>query len=181
MFLKKIIYVIFFVYSKALNASSLFELHSNQSKVMISISAIWEGKDLKKENLKAMTKFRKNFSHIPLIQFLNPAYFTKDDSSYKLIRKKINNVISQDDIIGLHIHPWKSLIENSNVAFRQTPSYWGRHINLLNSMKDFGHDVPLSVYSQDEIYRIIKHSLNLLEIFVIYPMTLKTFGNQYWT
>lgn len=45
-------------------------------KITIYMTVDWEGVSLEQENIEAMQMFRKKFPHIPMLQLLNPAYFT---------------------------------------------------------------------------------------------------------
>ena len=110
-----------------------------------------------------MESFRRKFPAVPLIHFLNPAYFTKSSpDKYRFLRRQIRRVIQQGDELGLHLHGWKSLVQASGVTFRGTPRWDGVGKEFW-CFTDCGYSVPISSYSFEELRRIMAFSRNLLE------------------
>lgn len=138
--------------------------------VYLIISVDWEGDLLKPVNLQAMRQFSKRFPQIPLVQFLNAAYFLKTSANRTVIAKKIKSVLRPGDQIGLHIHSWKSLIEASGVKYKPSPTFWGLSISK-GRHGDPGDDVPLTEYSRAEVSKIIKFSLDTLQEHKLGPAT----------
>jgi hypothetical protein len=139
------------------------ELLENQSgKLVLAISMQWEGETLSQHNLDAITKFRENYESISMMQFINPVYFTKPKADATNIRQKINSVIRKNDAIGLQLLGWQSLVKDSGVIFRNSPTFWGNTISAKACSVDCGHEVPLSVYSREELVKLMKHSIELL-------------------
>ena len=136
-------------------------------KLYMTISVDWEGRDLDSENLTVFKNFRSAFPGLPLLHFLNPAYFTKPYADSDQIVRKIKSVMRAQDETGLHIHSWKSLVENSGVSYRHFPKWTPRvyHDSQVRacSFSDCGHEVPLWAYSFPEIRQIIRFSKNTLE------------------
>ena len=95
------------------------------AKVYINVSVDWEGRDVSERNIKAMESFRDKFPHVPLLHFLNAAYFTKEGADNDTIKSLIRRVIKKDDELGLHIHAWKSLVKAAGVEYRFSPT-WSR-------------------------------------------------------
>lgn len=124
------------------------------------MSVDWEGEDLNDQNLNAMNSFREQFPQIKLIHFLNAAYYTKPDSIENKVTQKISSVLRPGDELGLHIHAWKSLFEASGVKFKTYPTYWGSP--LAHCEYDCGHEVPLTVYSTNELRKVIRKSQDVL-------------------
>ncbi len=127
----------------------------NTIKIIISVD--WEGRDLEPKNLEAMKSFRKDFPHIPILQFLNAAYFTKPGINIDETKKLIDSVVLPIDEIGLHIHGWKSQFETCGVKFRNSPSF-NSGGEISPSEEDIGHDIPISEYTTEELVKVIKHS-----------------------
>lgn len=130
-------------------------------KVWLTLGVIWEGQDMLNHNLEALREIRENLSGISIIQFLNPAYLTKPQVNANQIVQKIKYAIRTDDIIGLHVHPWRSLTKSAGVEFRKQPTFWGNQGSQANTIQDWGHEVPLSIYTEEEIIQLIKHSQSL--------------------
>ena len=126
----------------------------------------WEGTTLKKENLEAMRKFREVRPNIHFVHFLNAAYFTKKGIDPEDIAKRIQSVLLPGDELGLHIHSWQSLVEAAGVKYKSGPTYEGdpisRNAIFEGDIVDRGHDVPLSDYSTDEIRKIVRKSIEIL-------------------
>lgn len=136
-------------------------------KLYLTISVDWEGRDLDEENLTVFKNFRSAYPGLPLLHFLNPAYFTKPYEDSDQVVRKIKSVMRPQDETGLHIHSWKSLVESSGVTYRHFPKWTPRvyHDSQVRacSFSDCGHEVPLWAYSQAEIRQIIRYSKNTLE------------------
>ena len=94
--------------------------------VHVSISVDWEGRDLSAINLNAFRAYREAHPDVPLTHFLNAAYFTKRDANASKVQADIRRVLRPDDELGLHIHPWKTLVEAAGVKFRSEPTIWGK-------------------------------------------------------
>ncbi|MFK7823486.1 MAG: hypothetical protein AB8G05_04985 [Oligoflexales bacterium] len=129
-----------------------------EKQVILTLGVIWEGQDLFPHNLKALRQIKEDLPWIPMIQFLNPAYFTKPDTNSSQTLDKIKNTISSKDIIGLHLHPWRGFIQYAGIIFRKQPTFWGNQLSDQSYSQEWGHEVPLSIYTEDEITRMIKRS-----------------------
>lgn len=146
---------------RALLLSALLMAQPVFANVKVIVSVDWEGEDLSHENLKAFSKFREDYPEIPLMQFLNAAYFTKKDANPNTIRRKINSVLRPGDEHGLHIHAWKSLFEASGVKYHASPN-WDDDTPQNDCSYDCGHGVPISTYSYDELRKVISYSVQTL-------------------
>src|SRR5690606_21925779 len=93
---------------------------------------------------------------------LNAAYFTKPKADANRVRTKIMSTMHTGDEAGLSLYAWKSLVERSNVIFRQQPSFYGRSSVVGNCREDCGRDVPLTSYTYSEIQSLINESIGIL-------------------
>lgn len=128
--------------------------------VKLFMSVDWEGCSLDSYNISAFNKFRDDYPQIKIIHFLNAAYFLKPGSKSATVKNQINTVIRPGDEVGLHIHALESLVTASGVAFRDDVTFSGNASRGLDCER--GHDVPLSIYSKDELNKIIQTSLTVL-------------------
>lgn len=132
-----------------------------QGGVDVLISVDWEGDDLVDAPLAAMVQFRKDHPNIPLVQFLNAAYYTKPQADTASVTEKISSTLLPIDELGLHLHGWKSLFTSAGVAFQSSPSFTGRP--TWDCSYDCGHDVPISLYTAAELSRVLSFSVRKLE------------------
>lgn len=131
------------------------------AKMYLNISVDWEGREISEKNIKAMKTFRRDHPHVPMLHFLNAAYFTKKNAKVQKIRQQISEVLKPMDEKGLHIHSWKSLVTKASVTYRKTPS-WRTHNRHTSCENDCGHDIPISAYTLEEIRKIIQTSHKIL-------------------
>lgn len=127
----------------------------------MTISVDWEGKTPKAGHLQAMRQFREDFPKIPLLHFLNPAHFTRPGAEATDLRREIGSVLRPGDMIGLHLHAWRDLIEAAGVDFRSSPSFIGAAGSQLIDGR-YGYDVPIYVYTTEELRRLVRLGLHLL-------------------
>lgn len=130
--------------------------------IKINISVDWEGRNIRRQNLRAMSYFRQDYPEVKMLHFLNPAYYTKPNAKASRVTAKIRSVLLDGDGHGLHIHGWKRLFEASGVKYKSLPS-WHSEKPQLNCRYDCGHSVPITTYSYSDLRRVFKFSLNLLE------------------
>lgn len=142
---------------------SCFVITNAQGKVRIVVSVDWEGDDLETQNLQAMKDFRRDYPEIPLQQFLNAAYYTKDKADQTQTTQLIKAVLLPKDEHGLHIHAWKNLVESSGVKFRTSPSFVMDGFMIADCATDCGQEIALTGYTNDELRKIIAHSVEILK------------------
>ena len=131
-------------------------------KIHVIVSVDWEGRDLENENERVFKDFREKYPEVPMQQFLNAAYLTKNVWTSQQVRAFHENTLRDIDELGLHIHPWKSLVEASGVEFQSKPRLFDDDTDLRESHGDVGHEVALFAYDKMEVTRMIKKSENLL-------------------
>jgi len=126
----------------------------------IVMTVDWEGRALSEVNLRAFRNFRRKYPGIPILQFLNAAYYTKPNANTGEITRKINSVLRPHDEHGLHIHAWKTLVEAAGITFKTKPDLGGW--SLRNCEWDCGHAISLEAYSPNEMRKIIRKSVDIL-------------------
>lgn len=150
----------FFLYALYLLSLTFGEVRA-EGKVKIVVSVDWEGRELNPENLQAMQAFRKDYPDVPFQMFLNAAYYFKQGADPKTVTAAINSVMREGDEHGLHIHAWKSLFEAAQVKFRTEPAFKGP-IKMEACVPDCGHDVNITAYSEEELRKVIRLSIDTL-------------------
>ncbi|MBX3185896.1 MAG: hypothetical protein KF819_02730 [Labilithrix sp.] len=134
-------------------------------KIQLMVTVDWEGRDLREDNLRAMENLNRRFPQVKIIHFLNAGYYTKQAADRADVTARINRAVRPIDEKGLHIHGWKRLFEASGVTFRGAPTFWGTSLdaNGRECIDDCGHEVPISLYTSDELRKVVKLSLDTLE------------------
>lgn len=126
--------------------------------------------------MQALEHFNEIFQNeIPLTHFVCPVYFTRSKSLSKYYSGKIIRLLQSSHCeVALHIHGWISLMKACGVVPKdpvkdQTLPDWGVRENDRYGLRvpyrddageekiDYGHGVPLGIYSQDEIVRILEN------------------------
>ena len=132
-------------------------------KIQLLVTVDWEGRDLRDDNLRAMENLHARFPDVKLVHFLNAAYFTKQGADADATKAQMARVIAPGDERGLHIHGWKRLFEASGVTFKSGPTFWGTTLGPEECTSDCGHEVPISLYSADELRRVVRFSVDKLD------------------
>ncbi|MCB0370812.1 MAG: hypothetical protein KDD45_15670 [Bdellovibrionales bacterium] len=145
-----------------------------QNRIHFYITVDWEGVDfqsniLDSSDIEKVQQFRKRYPSYPMVHFLNAAYFTNGSLSETEVAKRIRSVLAPNDELGLHIHPWESLVDAAGVKFISGPTYFGDestpYMGTKNNKYPFGHrggDIPLWRYSKEDINKLIKFSVKKL-------------------
>jgi hypothetical protein len=128
----------------------------------VLVTVDWEGRNISQENLEAIAAFRQAHPSIPLLHYLNAAYFTKPGADGPEVRKAIQSALRPGDEAGLHIHGWKSLFKAAGVSFRSSPQF-NTLAPVTGCATDCGHMVPISAYTVDELRRVIRFSATTLK------------------
>lgn len=136
-----------------------------RGKLQLVVTVDWEGRDLREDNIKAMENLRTRFPQVKIVHFLNAAYYTKQAANRADVTARINRPLRAGDEKALHIHGWKRLFEASGATFVSTPTFWGTSIDARGRecLEDCGHEVPISLYTTDELRKVVKFSLDTLE------------------
>lgn len=136
-----------------------------KGKLQLVVTVDWEGRDLREDNLRAMENLHARFPQVKIVHFLNAGYYTKQGANETDVTARINRAILPGDEKALHIHGWKRLFEAAGVGFRASPTFWGTSLNAngRECIEDCGHEVPISLYSTDELRKVVKFSLDKLE------------------
>jgi hypothetical protein len=132
------------------------------ARVRVAISVDWEGREISPVNLQAFANLRAAHPEVPLTHFLNAAYFTKPDADAETITKLMRQAVKPMDEIGLHIHPWQSLVEAAGVSFRSKPTIWGNGRRMRIGKRDSGHEISVEAYETDEFQAIVGKSKEIL-------------------
>ncbi len=133
--------------------------------VRVIVSVDWEGADLRRDDLTAFAQLRDAYPSIPIVQFMNPAYFTKAKADSAVVTAAIRMAIRDHDEIGMHLHGWRSLIEAAGVKFRHSPTQTGDFAPQFPHLEheDCGGEVAISAYTATELTQILNFGIHVLE------------------
>ncbi|SMF79653.1 hypothetical protein [Pseudobacteriovorax antillogorgiicola] len=133
------------------------------ANVAVIVSVDWEGRDLVPDSIDAMEAFRKRYPFIPMQQFLNAAYYTKPSANPEQLTIDTRRTLLEDDILGLHIHAWRSLFEAAGVEPKREPNFreYGGPMRVVDG--DWGHEIAIDAFTRDELSRVIQTSIKILD------------------
>ncbi len=139
-----------------------FARSNSPRPIILQLSQVWEGAEINPSSLAAIQEFRSQFSSISITHFLNPAYYTKPGADAESITAKILSTMRAGDATGMTLNGWRSLVQDSGLIFRDSPTFWGNTLSARDCQFDCGHEVPLSSYSEEELVKLMEHSAKLL-------------------
>lgn len=141
--------------------SANLALSDEQKKITLYMTVDWEGWSLDTENLDAMRDFRKKHPHIPMLQLLNPVYYTRLNVNPEEVSKKIRSTLLPGDEHGMHLHAWKTLIERCGLPYKNTHSF--ADVSEDCPGRECGYTVSLEfAYTQEELTKLVACSSDLL-------------------
>mgnify|MGYP000113654135 CR=1 FL=1 len=124
---------------------------------------LWEGRDVKQQNIEALLELRQDFPDLKLVHFIDPAYFMRSPEEAQRTRKALDQIFNQEkDEIALYLHGWKSTIEKAGVNFISGPTFWGE-LDRGGCSRDCGEAVPMTLYSKQDLQKIIAISIDRLQ------------------
>lgn len=133
-----------------------------QSIFKVLVTVDWEGYSLEAENIAQMQSFRQQHPNIPMVQLLNPAYFVREQVNHSQVQQVIQSTLLPNDVQGLHLHAWKSLLNHCHVPFKQRPSF-APESEQCKPNKDCGYTVSLELaYSKKDISRLLACSQRVM-------------------
>ncbi len=117
----------------------------------------WEGLSLEQENLEALQSFKKRWA-IPLLHFMNPAYFTS-----KKLKERAQTMdwtpFLDETAMGLHLHASRHFVESCGLSFRDGPCFSRQ--GDQNPQEFQGHEVMLHTYSVFEFKTMLAVSADI--------------------
>lgn len=141
------------------------------TSIVVIVSVDWEGRSLLEDNIAVMKEFRARHTDVPMQQFLNAAYYTKEEADNISTTRMISSTLLFEDDHALHLHAWNSLFEkagitvidepgliasNKAINFYKNPDDWGYYRN------DWGHSVPIDQFSVNELSKVVEVSIDTL-------------------
>ena len=142
--------------------------------IYVTLSIFWEGSHLHEHNIKTIETLRETHPEIKVHHFISPAYFLHENREERIAT--IKRAIRPKDTLGVFVSPWKNLIQEADILFRVSPSFWGPRETACES--NCGNAVPLTVYSSQDIKKIFDLSRNIIERAGFKP--LKSYSVSGW-
>lgn len=135
------------------------EVYADTMQLWVTVD--WEGLSLEEDNLQAMRQFRQKFSHIPMVQLINPAYFVQKGAHRAQMAHAIRSTFLEHDTIGLHLHPLMPLVQYCGVPYQSKPTL----ADVPNPCEGdrCGYSVSLEYgYNEAELTQLVACSSELL-------------------
>jgi hypothetical protein len=144
--------------STALSTPGNRDYDHQGGNVRIAVGLVWEGETISDASLMAIKNFRVESSDIRLIHFVAPALLARSADESTKMAEILRSVVLPADTFGVQLAPWKSVVEKSGAIFRSAPTFWGASLDSSDCRVDCGREVPLYVYSDEEVRAIIHQS-----------------------
>ena len=103
---------------------------------------------------------RNNHPNLKWKHFVSPSYFLPGNESN--LRQMLKSV-KDDEHIALYLSGRHDVVQAAGVKFRHRPTFWGNQIAKDSCLDRCGIEVPLSVYTTDELTTIVGYSKQLLD------------------
>ena len=136
---------------------------SDEGKIQMLLALVWEGRDLAPHNLAALEEFRREYPDVSVIHLVNPAYFTKPKADGQQVAAALKAHVRPQDQVGLLLGPWRTLTQAAGVIFRPAPTFWSPVAPPGDCVIDCGGDVPLTIYPEADVDKLLAQSIKLLE------------------
>ncbi len=167
-------------------------------KVVMTITADWEGWFLEERDLKAMRALYAQLDvlqdslgePIPITHFICARYFIETDvqSTITANQEKVLSALGRkQDEIGAHVHSWASLLFASGIPWpdikivpigQDFPAQ--KFFRNGKAYRDAGYQVPFGAYSQAQITKVLKATNALLQKYLSLPAAPVSFRCGCW-
>lgn len=139
---------------------ALFALLNSVSLSNPILQIHWDHHTLAPSAVLALKSFRNDHPEIHLRHIISPKYFLRRHDELISAISLMREAMHSHDQYGVYISAPKQLTERAKVYHRNQPSFW--KIEAQRTGDDFEDDVPISVYTEREIERIISMSLEIV-------------------
>ena len=127
----------------------------------VVVSTDWDDPDNSDESLDLQAGLHEDHAELKLTHFVGPYTFTDEAVSAERRGELADWVLGmRDDFgdeIGLHIHPWCSFVDTTDVECRTEPS------TVYDEGDDTGYTVICAAYTEEEFTRLLEASDDLFE------------------
>lgn len=130
------------------------------AQLNIILSVDWEGLSVDPKNIQGIRGFKAKYS-VPLVHYMNPAYFTHPGLEQGHPDIQIANCLFADDELGLHLHGVKHFVRQSGVLFRSQPSF--SRAGDQNGGELCGQEVMLHGYTPLEFKKLLQFACETLK------------------
>ena len=142
--------------------NSLSHNEATVGKIQLLLALVWDGQDLSEHNLSALAEFREQHRDLSIVHLVSPAYFTKTKADKAAVTATLRSLIQPQDQIVVLLGGWKSLVASAGVIYRQAPTFWSSAATPGDCAIDCGSDVPLHIYPDADIAKILAKGLSTL-------------------
>lgn len=156
-----IAFLLIFSCLKLWGASRDYEGDENPLVLNIIPVIIWEGAEIKDQDVEALMAMRSKLPDQNFLHFISPAYFVKNPIS--TVTAAMAKIMRDGDEFGVYIAPWRTVANGAGVIFRDSPTFWGYQLNKADCRVDCGRDIPLGTYTDEEVAELVAFSLQTLQ------------------
>ncbi len=137
------------------------------ASVTLSILVQWGGRAINPEDIAAVESLRTQYPQFEIVHLISPAYFLRSSKETQETAAILGRLVRPNDYYGLNLGGWKSLVTQAGVIFRSSPTFWGSSLTLGECRVDCGGDIPLHVYPEADLQKIMDFALKTMETKVL--------------
>ena len=112
-------------------------------------------------DVAAIDRLSRHHPNLKWTHLYNPVAYTQPTPLRQEMEALVKASRESGGEIGVHTHMYRSLVEAAGVTFRNHPSAASRVV--AGSVDDTGYAVPTTAYSEDEIAKILRYTIELFE------------------
>ncbi|NRA65082.1 MAG: hypothetical protein HRU19_11410 [Pseudobacteriovorax sp.] len=142
------------------------------------VFTIWQGEHIKEHDVKALETYRTEFPQVSMIHFISPRYLIAPNTGDLELNQAIKRVYRPGDEKAVYFAGWEELVSKAGVLVRNSPSFWTNKSTPCT--KACGLSIPLSVYGEDDLKKILNSQKQLLDEGLSTPINDSIFLTAGW-
>jgi hypothetical protein len=135
------------------------ETAAPEMTVRLALVVAWEGAPVGPINTAALKELRSTVDGVRWIHLMDASLWAREGADTQSVDDMLKALVRKDDITGIHLAGWKSIVEKAGVTHRRKPTFWGNILSAEDCARDCGREVPLAAYSARDVSKIIDQAL----------------------
>ena len=153
-----------------------FALQAKEER--FSVRLIWQGLNLSEHNIATIHDFRTRYPHVSFHHFISPRYDLRENTSDISLKIAFERLWRKGDRLGVYLAAWRELTDRSEILRRRAPSFWTLGNEVCSD--DCGLTIPLTVFTKDDLYKLIQTHLTALQDYTTFKGKIDSFMVAGW-